>query len=116
MRHIPISITVIVLLLAAFGSGARADEAPRQDADGIPFLLTYPNLDDPDGEVLLDNEHVVVQRFIVQPGEWEGVHAHPGNQVYVHVVGGTWSGRLGGEKQGEDVFHRLVLGWVGVES
>jgi mannose-6-phosphate isomerase-like protein (cupin superfamily) len=61
------------------------------------FLLTYPNLENPDGEVLLENEHVAVQKFIVGPGEWEGIHAHPGNQVYVHLQGGEWSGRAGGE-------------------
>ena len=46
---------------------------------------------------MLENEHAVIQRFIVGPGEWEGIHSHPGNQVYVHVKGGEWSGRLGGE-------------------
>lgn len=61
------------------------------------FLLTYPNLENPDGEVLLENEHVVVQKFIVGPGEWEGIHSHPGNQVYVHLRGGEWSGLAGGE-------------------
>ena len=29
------------------------------------FLLTYPNLENPGGEILLENEHVVLQRFIV---------------------------------------------------
>jgi quercetin dioxygenase-like cupin family protein len=64
---------------------------------GTRFLLTYPNLENPDGEVLLENEHVVVQKFVIGPGEWEGIHAHPGNQVYVHLRGGEWSGRAGGE-------------------
>jgi len=113
MRHAPGSITVIILLLASSGSGAQVGEVPRQDADGIPFLLDYPNLDDPDGEVLLDNEHVVVQRFVVAPGEWEGLHAHPGNQVYVHVVGGTWSGRLGGESAYDDSPSETgAVGWM----
>jgi len=61
------------------------------------FLLSYPNLANPGGEVLLENEHVLLQRFVVEPEEWEGVHAHPGNQVYVHIKGGEWSGRAGGE-------------------
>jgi quercetin dioxygenase-like cupin family protein len=79
-----------LLLVAAFGS-AYADDTDSR------FLLTYPNLDNPRGEVVLENEHVVVQRYIVGPGEWEGVHSHPGDQVYVHVVGGEWSGKAGGE-------------------
>jgi mannose-6-phosphate isomerase-like protein (cupin superfamily) len=66
-------------------------------ADDKPFLLNYPNLEDSDGEVVLTNEHVVLQRLYVGPGEWEGIHSHPGNQIYVHIKGGEWSGRLGGE-------------------
>jgi quercetin dioxygenase-like cupin family protein len=61
------------------------------------FRLTYPSLANPAGEVLLENEHVVLQRFVVSPGEWEGVHSHPGNQLCVHVTGGLWSGRAGRE-------------------
>ncbi len=86
--------TVLIILLAAYASSAQDAQAPESDRQ---FLLTYPNLDNPDGEVLLENEHVVVQRFIVGPGKWEGVHSHPGNQLYVHVKGGEWSGRAGGE-------------------
>ncbi len=86
--------TVLIILLAAYASSAQDVQAPESDRQ---FLLTYPNLDNPDGEVLLENEHVVVQRFIVDPGKWEGVHSHPGNQLYVHVKGGEWSGRAGGE-------------------
>ncbi len=89
---------VLVLLLVGCESGERgstvAEEMPDPDKQ---FLLTYPNLENPDGEVLLENEHVVLQRFVVGPGEWEGIHAHPGNQLYVHIKGGEWSGRAGGE-------------------
>ncbi|MDG1708831.1 MAG: hypothetical protein P8H03_08705, partial [Emcibacteraceae bacterium] len=62
-----------------------------------PFLLNYANLDKPFGDVVFTNEHVVLQRFLVGAGEWEGVHSHPGNQIYIHIKGGLWSGRLGGE-------------------
>ena len=86
-----VNLRIVAILLFAASAGMA-----QETSDGIPFLLDYPNLDDPDGQVMLENEHVVVQRFIVPPGEWEGLHAHPGNQVYVHVVGGTWSGRAGG--------------------
>ena len=89
---------VLVLLLVGCYSSERgstvAEEMPDPDKQ---FLLTYPNLENPDGEVLLENEHVVLQRFVVGPGEWEGIHAHPGNQLYVHIKGGEWSGRAGGE-------------------
>ncbi|MEX2125195.1 MAG: hypothetical protein WD795_14990 [Woeseia sp.] len=61
--------------------------------DDKQVLLTYPNLKDSDGEVVLTNEHVVLQRLVVGPGEWEGIQGHPGNQVYIHIKGGTWSER-----------------------
>jgi len=97
MRNPLGSTTVIVLMLATSASDGQDMAASGVEDEHIPFLLTYPDLDDPDGEVVLENEHVLVQRFIVPPGEWEGLHPHPGNQVYVHVVGGVWSGRAGGE-------------------
>jgi len=62
-------------------------------------VLIYPNLDNPRGEVLLENEHVVLQRLVVGPGEWEGIHSHPGNQIYVHIKGGEWSGRIDGKSE-----------------
>ena len=86
MKPTRILTATLMMLLSAAAAG-----------DNSEFLLTYPNLDNPGGEVLLDNEHVVVQRFIVPPNTWEGIHSHPGDQVYVHVVGGEWSGRAGGE-------------------
>ena len=63
------------------------------------YLLTYPNLDCPQGRVVLDNDLVVLQRLVVPPHTWEGIHSHPGNQLYVHIRGGEWSGRLAGEAE-----------------
>jgi quercetin dioxygenase-like cupin family protein len=48
---------------------------------------------------VLTNEHVVLQRLVVPAGEWEGIHSHPGNQIFVHIKGGEWSGRLGGKSE-----------------
>jgi mannose-6-phosphate isomerase-like protein (cupin superfamily) len=92
--------TILMLLLAACTSSEQdrtaSEQVPETDKD---FLLTYPNLENPRGEVVLENEHVVLQRLVVPAGEWEGVHSHPGNQVYVHIKGGEWSGRLGGKSE-----------------
>jgi len=81
--------------------------------EDVPFLLTYPNLDDPDGVVLLSNRYAVLQRLMVPAGEWEGVHSHPGNQLYVQITSGEWSGRLGDEieywKEPEEAGS---VGWV----
>ena len=92
--------TVSILLLAAVTSSAQDSTVSKQVAvDDKPFLLTYPNLENSDGEVVLTNDHVVLQRLVVGPGEWEGIHSHPGNQIYVHIKGGEWSGRLGGNSE-----------------
>jgi len=36
---------------------------------------------------------VIVQRFRVARGQWEGVHAHHPNMLYIHVRGGNWAAR-----------------------
>jgi len=91
----PQSFTAIVVLSALAACATNSVDLAAVDDDS--FLLTYPNLDNPGGEVLFENEHAIVQRFLVGAGEWEGLHSHPGNQVYVHVKGGYWSGRAGGK-------------------
>jgi len=92
--------TVLILLLAAFTSSAQDTNASGQVAENDEqFLLTYPNLENSDGEVVLTNDHVVLQRLVVPAGEWEGIHSHPGNQIYVHIRGGEWSGRVGGKSE-----------------
>lgn len=107
------SVTIIILSFNGTVASAQ-DSATNAESDGhIPFLLDYPNLQDPDGDTLLENEHVIVQRFVVPPNTWEGLHAHPGNQVYVHVVGGTWSGRAGGESTYDDTLSETgSVGWM----
>jgi hypothetical protein len=62
-------------------------------APGLPpkyHYLNYPNIP---GEDLLENELVIVQRFIVNPGQWEGVHAHHPDMLFIHVKGGQWAVR-----------------------
>jgi quercetin dioxygenase-like cupin family protein len=78
--------------------------AQDQVAEGDQaFLLNYPNLDDSGGRVVLTNDYVVLQRLVVPAGEWEGVHSHPGNQIFVHIKGGEWSGRLGSEYEYREI-------------
>ena len=77
------------------------------------FLLTYPNLENSEGVVVMENSHAVLQRLVVPAGKWEGVHSHPGHQLYVHIKGGEWSGRLGGELEYEDDFSAAgAVGWM----
>jgi quercetin dioxygenase-like cupin family protein len=52
--------------------------------------LNYPNIP---GEDLLENDQVIVQRFVVNPSQWEGVHAHHPDMLYIHIKGGQWAAR-----------------------
>jgi quercetin dioxygenase-like cupin family protein len=61
-----------------------------------PHYLNYPNIP---GEDLLENDRVIVQRFTVFPGQWEGVHEHVPNMLWIHIKGGQWAARLKGERQ-----------------
>ncbi len=98
MRHFVTRNTILILLLIACTSSAQDTKTSEQVIEANKqFLLTYPNLENSGGEVVLNNEHVILQRLVVPAGEWEGIHSHPGNQLYVHINGGEWSGRLGGE-------------------
>ena len=70
-----------------------ARDAPAARGSGpIPEkgYLNYPNIP---GEDLLENELVIVQRFTVNPGQWEGVHAHHPDMLYIHIKGGQWAAR-----------------------
>jgi quercetin dioxygenase-like cupin family protein len=71
--------------------------------------LGYPNIP---GEDLLENDAVIVQRFIVNPGQWEGVHAHHPDMLYIHVRGGQWAARS--KHEAEHVYpNRSADGSVG---
>jgi quercetin dioxygenase-like cupin family protein len=71
------------------------------------YYVRYPNIP---GNVLLENERLVVQRFIVKPGQWEGIHPHPGNQLYVYIKGGKWAVRYG-DKEELSEYKTGSVGW-----
>jgi len=73
---------------------------------------TYPNIP---GRLLLENEKVVVQRFTFPPGQWEGVHAHPPNQLYIHLKGGRWTVRYGDRRE-TAISSTGSVGWFGPVS
>jgi quercetin dioxygenase-like cupin family protein len=76
------------LFLALTGLAAKLDSDQKDEG----CYVNYPNIP---GEVLLENDRLVVQKFVIQPGQWEGIHSHPGNQLYVHIKGGKWAVRYG---------------------
>jgi quercetin dioxygenase-like cupin family protein len=78
---------IVMIWVTVKGIAAAAGSSRVQSAS---HYLNYPNIP---GEDLLENERVIVQRFTVNPGQWEGVHAHHPNMLYIHVRGGQWAAR-----------------------
>ena len=67
--------------------------APAATVPGQPPKYRYLNYPNIPGEDLLENDLVIVQRFTVNPGQWEGVHAHHPDMLYIHIRGGQWAAR-----------------------
>ncbi len=82
-----------LVLLTLFGVTACANHLGNGPPDACHQY--YPNIA---GEVLLENDKIVVQRFIIEPGEWEGIHRHPPDQLYIHIKGGEWTVRFGDDE------------------
>lgn len=77
-------------------NGWKSQSAESMDGDiPNPCHMYYPNIP---GELLLENDKMVVQKFTIQPGEWEGIHRHPYDQLYVQVKGGEWTVQYNGEE------------------
>jgi mannose-6-phosphate isomerase-like protein (cupin superfamily) len=86
----------------------KGDAPIAPDAHHVP--LEYPNVP---LEFLLENDRVIVQRAQIEPGQWEGAHAHPGNQLYIHIKGGIWSARGNGEQTPPFPFSETgSVGWM----
>jgi hypothetical protein len=80
----PIEMIWVTLKPVAAGAPAPTGSPPKYR------YLNYPNIP---GEDLLENNLVIVQRFTVDPGQWEGVHAHHPDMLFIHVKGGQWAVR-----------------------
>ena len=75
---------------------------------------TYPNVE---GETLLEDDRVIVQRFVLEPGQWEGVHEHPEHQLVI-VVNATdeLTYRIGDsnkvfKRENEEELQRITSFW-----
>ncbi|HVO48511.1 MAG TPA: hypothetical protein VMT29_19500 [Steroidobacteraceae bacterium] len=79
----------IVLMWVTLKPVAAGHRAPPGSPPKYRYL-NYPNIP---GEDLLENDQVIVQRFVVNPGQWEGVHAHHPDMLYIHIHGGQWASR-----------------------
>ena len=60
--------------------------------------LNYPNFP---GEDLLENDWMIVQRFKMNPGQWEGIHAHNPNTFYIFIKGGRYLSKSKAHPEGE---------------
>ncbi|HEX4241710.1 MAG TPA: hypothetical protein VHZ53_09895 [Steroidobacteraceae bacterium] len=87
----PIELVCVTLKPVAAAPQPAAERlAGARGAEPKYRYLNYPNIP---GEDVLENDFVIVQRFLVQPGQWEGVHAHHPDMLYIHVKGGQWAER-----------------------
>ena len=86
----------IEMVCVSLRSPAPLSTGPAKGAAPTFRHLNYPNIP---GEDLLENDRVIVQRFTVNPGQWEGVHAHHPNMLYIHVKGGQWAARSSKEPE-----------------
>jgi hypothetical protein len=84
--------TPIEMIWVTLKPAAPSSAAAAVVGSSVPKYryLNYPNIP---GEDLLENDVVIVQRFTVNPGQWEGVHAHHPDMLYIHIKGGQWAVR-----------------------
>jgi quercetin dioxygenase-like cupin family protein len=71
--------------------------------------LSYPDADDP--AVVLENDHVIVQKFDSQPGDWVGMHQHGGNQLVVILKEAKLMYKEGGKEE-EREFKAGDVFWI----
>lgn len=99
---------IVMMWVTVKPHAAAKPAAPGSHRD---LHLNYPNIP---GEDLLENDRVIVQRFVVGPGQWEGVHAHVPNMLYIHIKGGQWAARS--KHEAEHVYPDFdpdgAVGWM----
>lgn len=78
-------------------SGDGADFVLITLAPGEPGTATSQDYPNRPAEVVMENDRVIAQRLIGEPGNWVGEHAHTEGQLGVVIKGGTITYREGGE-------------------
>ncbi len=63
------------------------------------------------GEVLLDNDHVIVQKIAFEAGGWVGEHPHAGNQLVITLQEASTTYRENGEERTEKLGKNAVM-WI----
>ncbi|MGC1523882.1 MAG: hypothetical protein WA803_20250, partial [Steroidobacteraceae bacterium] len=86
---LPSASTLAFALLPLVPMGPQG---ARAAASAMQYGPLYEHLQ---GEVLLDNPRVLVQKFVIPPGQSTGRRTHPGDQLLVFVKGGVLTARDG---------------------
>ena len=102
MRNGPKVLILPTLIVGLAGCAQEADREPAMEQEAGAEMETtssvrqmYPNLP---ADVAFENERVVAQRVVGEPGQWAGEHSHVGGQLAVVLKGGTMTFREGGEE------------------
>ena len=81
---------VVGLLLGI--SASLAGHATASSQEGANREPIYSNVS---GTIALDNERVRVRRFVIQPGQSTGRHAHAARQLLIFIKGGVLTSKTG---------------------
>ncbi len=96
MLNVVPRLLVVALALAAsvtLQDAAAADgRGAAADSPAIGDTSTYANLQ---GQVVLENARVRVEKFVIAPGQSTGSHTHPADQLLVFVKGGVLTSASG---------------------
>ena len=71
--------------------------------------LSFPNEETP--AIVLENDHVIVQKADSHSGNWVGMHKHTGNQLVVALDDLTMMYKVGGEEK-ETVYKAGDVFWI----
>ncbi len=107
----------LVIVLAACAPAEERGEAAMEEtvsaAAGMEAIegqaQVYPNIPAP---VILENDEVIAQLWVSEPGVWAGEHSHMGNQLAVVVKGGTLTYREAGEET-QVTYESGHVYWIG---
>ncbi len=101
--------SVLTLLLLAFVACAPGEEQAEEQATLAKSVgQIYPNLAAP---TVFENDALVAQRAVFEPGQWTGEHSHPGNQVVVVLTAATVIYREAGEET-ETTYEAGQIVWL----
>ena len=75
--------------------------------DNTEHQQHYPNVST---DVVFENDRMLVQKVVLDPGEWEGIHSHSGNQLFIMLTDGQSTVRYG-DQETTSVSGAGSVGW-----